>query len=110
MKHEGRWVYLHRAVDKHGDTIDLYLSQTRNAKAGKRFPDMVLAGFGLGKATEHQRRQGANPSDCDRRSQDRGQVLEGDRASTSARIIGVMSPPVVRLPSYRSKRQATTAR
>ena len=37
MKVKGKWVYLYRAVDKAGNTIDFYLSRTRNAKAAKRF-------------------------------------------------------------------------
>ena len=32
-----KWAYLYRAVDKFGDTIDFYLSATRNTKAAKRF-------------------------------------------------------------------------
>jgi transposase, IS6 family len=32
----GKWSYLYRAVDKHGNTIDLYLSSTRNTAAAKR--------------------------------------------------------------------------
>jgi transposase-like protein len=39
---EGKWVYLYRALDKHGDT-DFYLSPTRNAKATKRFLCKALA-------------------------------------------------------------------
>jgi len=34
---KGKWVYLYRAVNKHGKTIDFYLSTTRNTKAAKRF-------------------------------------------------------------------------
>ena len=37
IKVKGKWHYLYRAVDKYGDTIDFYLSQTRNAEAAKRF-------------------------------------------------------------------------
>lgn len=37
IKVAGEWKYLYRAVDKHGRTIDFYLSATRNAKAAKRF-------------------------------------------------------------------------
>jgi len=37
IKVKGRWTYLYRAVDKDGDTIDFYLSPTRNAKAARRF-------------------------------------------------------------------------
>ncbi len=33
---KGKWAYLYRAVDKYGDTIDFYLSSTRNANAAKR--------------------------------------------------------------------------
>jgi transposase-like protein len=37
IKVKGKWVYLYRSVDDHGDTIDFYLSKTRNAKAAKLF-------------------------------------------------------------------------
>ncbi|MEL6574157.1 MAG: IS6 family transposase [Pseudomonadota bacterium] len=37
IKVRGKWSYLYRAVDKHGNTIDFYLSSIRNAKAAKRF-------------------------------------------------------------------------
>jgi IS6 family transposase len=37
VKVKGQWAYLYRAVDKDGDTIDFYLSATRNTKAAKRF-------------------------------------------------------------------------
>lgn len=44
MKVRGRWAYLYRAVDKHGNTIDFYLSPTRNTAAAKRFLGKVLHG------------------------------------------------------------------
>ena len=37
IKVRGKWTYLYRAVDKYGNTIDFYLSATRNTKAAKRF-------------------------------------------------------------------------
>ena len=37
VKVRGKWTYLYRALDKLGNTIDFYLSPTRNAKAAKRF-------------------------------------------------------------------------
>ena len=37
VKVRGRWTYLYRAVDKFGNTIDFYLSPTRNTKAARRF-------------------------------------------------------------------------
>lgn len=45
VKVKGKWVYLYRAVDKDGDTIDFYLSSTRNAKAAKRFLGKALHGL-----------------------------------------------------------------
>ena len=40
-----KWAYLYRAVDKFGDTIDFYLSATRNTKAAKRFLGKALRGW-----------------------------------------------------------------
>ncbi len=45
VKVRGRWTYLYRAVDKHGHTIDFYLSPTRNSKAAKRFLGKALKGL-----------------------------------------------------------------
>ncbi len=42
IKVRGKWAYLYRAVDKFGNTIDFYLSATRNAKAAKRFLSKTL--------------------------------------------------------------------
>jgi transposase, IS6 family len=45
VKVRGRWAYLYRAVDKVGNTIDFYLSPTRNTKAAKRFLGKALNGL-----------------------------------------------------------------
>ncbi|GBR55038.1 putative transposase [Neokomagataea thailandica NBRC 106555] len=45
IKIKGKWAYLYRAVGKGGDTIDFFLSQTRNAKAAKRFLSKALNGL-----------------------------------------------------------------
>ena len=45
VKVRGRWAYLYRAVDKHGDTIDFHLSPTRNVKAAKRLLNKALRGL-----------------------------------------------------------------
>src|SRR3546814_19591778 len=45
VKVRGKWTYLYRAVDKQGDTIDLYLSPTRSDKAAKRFLGTALRGL-----------------------------------------------------------------
>ncbi len=37
VKVKGRWMYLHRAVDSRGQTIDFLLSAKRDAAAAKRF-------------------------------------------------------------------------
>ncbi len=45
VKVRGKWAYLYRALDKHGNTIDFYLSPTRNAKAAKRFLGKTFNGL-----------------------------------------------------------------
>src|ERR1700678_856760 len=37
LKVRGRWVYLYRAVDKEGNTVDFRLSPTRDVAAAKAF-------------------------------------------------------------------------
>ena len=45
VKVGGKWAHLYRAVDKHGDTIDFYLSPTRSTQAAKRFLAKSLTGL-----------------------------------------------------------------
>jgi len=45
VKVRGKWTYLYRALDKAGNTIDFYLSPTRNAKAAKRFLGKAMNGL-----------------------------------------------------------------
>ena len=45
LKVRGKWAYLYRALDKLGNTIDFYLSATRNTKAAKRFLGKALNGL-----------------------------------------------------------------
>jgi transposase, IS6 family len=45
VKVRGQWAYLYRAVDKFGNTIDFYLSPTRNTAAAKRFLGKALNGL-----------------------------------------------------------------
>jgi IS6 family transposase len=40
---EGEWMYLYRAVDSEGNTIDFYLNKQRNATSAKRFFKKALA-------------------------------------------------------------------
>ena len=37
IKVKGKWKYLYRAITKEGDTVDFYLSHTRNSKVARRF-------------------------------------------------------------------------
>ncbi|MED1625146.1 IS6 family transposase [Bacillus pseudomycoides] len=45
IKVKGQWMYLYRAVDSEGNTIDFYLSKSRNHKAAKRFFKKALRSF-----------------------------------------------------------------
>jgi transposase, IS6 family len=43
VKIKGEWMYLYRAVDSQGDTLDFHLSATRDAQAAKHFFSQALA-------------------------------------------------------------------
>jgi IS6 family transposase len=43
VKVKGQWMYLYRAVDSEGNTIDFYLSKSRDKQAAKRFFKKALA-------------------------------------------------------------------
>ncbi len=45
IKVKGKWVYLSRAIDKEGNTVDFYLSTRRNAKLAYRFLKKALKGL-----------------------------------------------------------------
>jgi transposase, IS6 family len=49
IKVKGQWMYLYRAVDSEGNTIDFYLSKTRDQKAAKRFFKKALRSFHVSK-------------------------------------------------------------
>ena len=42
VKVSGVWRYVYRAVDQHGQVIDIYVSRRRNTTAAQRFFDTVL--------------------------------------------------------------------
>ena len=46
---KGQWIYLYRAVDSKGNTIDFCLSKTRDQKAAKRFFKKALRSFHVSK-------------------------------------------------------------
>jgi IS6 family transposase len=43
VKIAGRWIYLHRAVDQHGQVIDVLVSTRRNADAARAFFSRALS-------------------------------------------------------------------
>lgn len=45
IKIKGKWFYLYRAIDKHGETLDWMLSRHRNKKSAKRFFKKCLGNF-----------------------------------------------------------------
>ncbi|MCG7522825.1 IS6 family transposase [Ruegeria sp. Ofav3-42] len=47
IKVKGAWVYLYRATDKHGKTLDFMLSQRRNKPAATKFLARVLETNGM---------------------------------------------------------------
>ncbi len=49
VKVKGRWMYLDRAVDSKGNTIDFHLSKTRDHRAAKRFFKKALQSFHVSK-------------------------------------------------------------
>jgi transposase, IS6 family len=55
---KGKWVYLYRAVDSSGATIDFLLSAKRDAAAAERFQSQSLGRREPSGATGHQHRQG----------------------------------------------------
>ncbi len=49
LKIKGENMYLYRAIDSKGNTIDFYLSRTRDAKAAKRFLKKALVSYHVAK-------------------------------------------------------------
>jgi transposase-like protein len=77
VKVRGKWSYLYRAVDKLGNTIDFYLSPTRNTIAAKRFLAKALRGLKDWEQPAVIHRQSADLCRRSRRAEGRRQVPEG---------------------------------
>ena len=72
VKVRGQWAYLYRAVDKLGNTIDFYLSPTRNTAAAKRFLGVrtVCAPAGPARQPLGHHAVAAHPRQADERDRD----------------------------------------
>lgn len=46
VKVKGEWMYLYRAIDSNGDTVEFYFSRNRDLQAAKRFLRKALARHG----------------------------------------------------------------
>jgi transposase-like protein len=46
IKVRGRWMYLYRAIDSNGDTVEFWFSEKRNLTAAKRFLSKALKRHG----------------------------------------------------------------
>ena len=47
IKVKGKWCYFYRAIDKHGDTLDFWLSETRDEAAATQFFKRTIENNGL---------------------------------------------------------------
>ena len=47
VRHKGKWVYVYRAIDKHGDTLEFMVSAKRDEKAARKFFKKTIGKHGL---------------------------------------------------------------
>ena len=57
VKVKGEWVYLYRAIDKHGKTLDFMLSKRRNKAAATKFFARALEVNGLPRKDCHRQKR-----------------------------------------------------
>jgi transposase-like protein len=108
VKVAGAWRYVYRAVDQHGQVIDVYLSQRRDSGAARRFftaalnahgaPDEVVTDLApvlahviaelLPAAFHHTQRYANNRVECDHgRLKPRLRPMRGLKTDRTARVI-----------------------
>jgi IS6 family transposase len=86
---KGKWVYLYRAVDSTGATIDFLLSARRDTVAAKRFQSQSLGSTEPPRSSGHQHRQGRRLPASHRTTQSRGRS-GGELWTSSGAISGTM--------------------
>ncbi|MCP4083424.1 MAG: DDE-type integrase/transposase/recombinase, partial [Planctomycetaceae bacterium] len=64
LKINGVWRYVYRAVDQHGQVIDVYVSKRPNTAAATHFFETAVTGHGRPCRGHH--RPGRTPATCDR--------------------------------------------
>ena len=47
VKVKGKWCYLYRAIDKHGDTLEFMLSETRAESDARDFFERTMSKYGI---------------------------------------------------------------
>lgn len=64
------WMYLYRAIDSHGDTVEFWFSECRNLTATKRFPHKASSGMAalIGSSLMAARRTVKQSLSCDTES------------------------------------------
>ena len=107
----GRWLYLFRAVDSHGDTIDFYLSETRDRQAAKMFLGKALSNpdhriprlLCMDKcriyppAIRELQREGRLPKRCRRRTKrNANNRIESDHRHIKRRLRAMQGPRTLR--------------
>ncbi len=101
MRVKGKWVYLYRAVDSSGATLDFLLSEQRDTNAAKRFLAQVLRGenhpaprvintdkhVGYPPALQALREEGVLTADCQHRAvKYLNNVIEQDHRAIKRRV------------------------
>jgi putative transposase len=99
IKVKGRWVYLYRAVDKQGRTVDFYLSEQRDMGAAKHFfrravlhngppKKITLDGYSASpRAVKELKAEGVLPRDVELRSNAYlNNIIEQDHRRVKQRV------------------------
>ncbi|SLN39325.1 IS6 family transposase [Ruegeria meonggei] len=97
IKVKGAWVYLYRAVDKHGKTLDFMLSERRNKPAATKFFARMLEVNGLPRKIVIDK-SGANTAGLKAINKRRTRPMLGFKSfnSASATLAGIETAHMIR--------------